>query len=214
LCTRQPLRPQEVKRMSDWAHTALSIPLRYAQSGHSLAWAALAGAPAFEEMRHYPERDVVDRKHRTRFYYHAHDSHRWQDTEHGHFHLFVDDAEAGSFLHLAALSIDALGQPQRWFTTNRWVTGERWRPAEHMWPAIRAFRVHTHGRLAPVAQWLTAMVQLFADDLAQLHHERDARLAPWLAQASPDAVLEDRRLDVLSHGPAALAPQLARLGLL
>ena len=193
------------------AQTALAVPLRYAQAGTSLAHAALAGARDFEALRHYPERDVFDAKAGTRFYYHAH---RLNDPEHGHFHLFAHGRRPGDFMHLAALSLDVKGQPTRWFTTNRWVTGERWRPAAQLLPVLRRWQVGTGGRLAPVAQWLNAMVALYADELAQLLHERDAIMAPLLqgrSRAETEAVFEDRSLDVISECPALLAPKISQL---
>lgn len=204
--------------LADWAEVALRVPLAYARRGVSLAQAALAGARRFEELRHYPARDVVDAVHGTRFYYHAHGgSQRWPGQtppEHGHFHLFWDGPETGQHVHLVALALDARGQPLRWFTTNRWVTAGRWCPADELIARLPQFRVALRGgRLAPLARWLTAMVQLFADELAQLLRARDAALRPLLRRRSAEAVLEDRRLEVLSHTDAALAPRLRRLGL-
>ena len=193
------------------AQTALAVPLRYAQAGSSLARAAQAGARDFEVLRHYPLQDVVDAAEGSRFYYHAH---RLDDPEHGHFHLFVHGRAPGEYMHLAALSLDVHGQPLRWFTTNRWVTGERWRPATELLPLLRRWRVRTGGRLAPVASWLSAMVHLFGQELAQLLDERDARMAPLLqgrSRAETEAVFEDRSLDVISECPALLAPKISQL---
>lgn len=205
------MAPPGISRLHASAQTALAVPLRYAQAGSSLAHAALAGARAFEVFRHYPERDVVDAAAGTRFYYHAH---RLDEPEHGHFHLFVHGEQPGEFMHLAALSLDVRGQPLRWFTTNRWVTGEHWRPAAQLLPRLRCWQVQTGGRLAPVARWLSAMVALYRDELAQLLRERDALLAPRLqgcSRADREALFEDRSLDVISECPALLAPKIAQL---
>jgi hypothetical protein len=204
------LMPAGAEDLQSSAHTALAVLLRYAQAGSSLAQAALGGSQAFELFRHYPARDVVDRAAGTRFYYHAH---RRDEPEHGHFHLFVDGPKEGEFAHLAALSIDVRGQPMRWFTTNRWVTGESWRPAVDMLPALGNFAVHTQGRLAPVAQWLTAMVQVFSDELATLLQARDACVEPLIACEGAETVFENRVLEVLSECPAQLPLKLAQMGL-
>lgn len=201
-----------------WAEVALRVPLAYAQRGMSLAQAALAGARRFEELRHYPARDVVDATHGTRFYYHAHGgAQRWgagAPPEHGHFHLFWDGPEPGAHVHVAALALDARGQPLRWFTTNRWVTAGRWAPAAELIARLPAFRLAARGgRLAPLARWLTAMVQLFADELAALLRARDVALEPHLRRRPAEQVWEDRTLEVLSATDAALAPRLRRLGL-
>ncbi len=205
------MAPSGMDSLHASAQTALAVPLRYAQAGSSLAYAALAGARTFEVFRHYPERDVVDAAAGTRFYYHAH---RLDEPEHGHFHLFVHGEQPGEFMHLAALSLDVNGQPLRWFTTNRWVTGEHWRPVAQLLPRLRRWQVQTGGRLAPVACWLSAMVALYRDELVQLLRERDARLAPRLqgrTRADREAVFEDRSLDVISECPALLAPKIAQL---
>ncbi|MDM7456131.1 MAG: hypothetical protein P3W97_002405 [Tepidimonas sp.] len=212
------LRSAEPTSLAGWADIALRVPLAYAQRGLSLAQAALAGAHHFEEWRHYPARDVVDTAHGTRYYYHAHGgAQRWgadAPPEHGHFHLFWDGPEPGTHVHLAALALDARGQPLRWFTTNRWVTAGRWTSAAELAPRLPAFRLAVRGgRLAPLARWLTAMVQLFADELALLLRARDAALEPQLRHRSAEQVQQDRALEVLSVADAALAPRLRRLGL-
>lgn len=208
----QPVRARQ-ELIAQWAQTAVAVPLDYASSGRSVAWAALAGSRRFECLRHYPAKDVVDRVNGTRFYYHAHGEQRWSEPEHGHFHLFADRAAADGFMHLAALSLDAQGRPLRWFATNGWVTGERWRPAPEVVPELGHFEVHAAGRMAPVARWLTAMAGLFGDQIAQLLYERDARLTQ-LANGRPlSEVWQDRAHDVLASCPANLPDQLARLGL-
>ena len=194
------------------AQTAASVQLRYAQQGSSLAQAALAGAPSFVEMRHYPKGDVSDAETGHRFYYHAH---RRDEPEHGHFHLFAfDPAHSPGFAHLAALSLDRTGQATRWFTTNQWVTGGQWMAAEDVLTKLERFSVRTQGRLAPVARWLTAMVQLFQPQLRTLLHDRDAALKRFIdAHATHDrsAVLADRAIDVLSETPAHLPTRIAEL---
>ncbi len=201
-----------------WAEQAVAIPLAYAQRGQPLALVALAGARHFEPLRHYPVRDMVDPLHGTRAYYHSHDAMaRWgnaEPAEHGHFHLFWDGAHPGTHVHLAALSLDARGQPLRWFATNRWVTAGRWVDAAALVRRLPTFQLQVRGRLAPLARWLTAMVQLFADELAALLHERDAALAAASRGRSRRSVWADRRIEVLAHTDAALAPRLQRLGLL
>ena len=200
-----------------WAEVALQVPLAYARRGQTLAQAALAGAKRFVELRHYPAHDVVDSRHATRAYYHAHDgATRWgpdEPPEHGHFHLFWDGPQPGTHVHLVALALDTRGQPLRWFTTNRWVTAGRWEPAAVLIERLPAFALQARGRWAPLARWLTAMVRLFADDLAALLQARDAALAPRTRRRPLEAVLDDRRIDILSHCSASLPARLQRLGL-
>ena len=185
--------------LQEAAWLAVSIPLDYAQRGSNLAWAALAGRPVFQPLEHHPRRDVVDRASGTRFFYHAHPVPGDAVQEHGHFHLFHEDASG--FSHLAALSLDAQGRPLRWFCTNQWVTGERWRPARRWNAALRGFQLQTHGRLAPVARWLNAMVTLYSEELDALLHERDGCLA---RAGGSRAVFNNRQMHILCSEPISL----------
>lgn len=194
------------------AHEALGIPLRYAQAGSSLAFAAMAGAGRCIELAHYPRQDVVDTLHGTRFYYHAHGARRHPGEEHGHFHLFFQGSQPEDFTHLAGISLDTQGQPIRLFTVNRWVTGEAWRPAAEVEPALARFAVQTRGRMAPVARWLTAMVRLYSPQLVQLVRRRDAVMARRSAGPGWEALCEDRRLDVVTQSRISLSRRIQQLG--
>ncbi|MFA9218673.1 MAG: hypothetical protein ACEQSK_16435, partial [Sphingomonadaceae bacterium] len=179
---------------------ALDVPLGYLAAGSNLTLAALAGARRFAPYRHYPQQDLVDTVHRTRFFYHGHPATQAAHDEHGHFHLFVEHDAPGAakdtpgFSHLVGLSLDSRGQPLRWFTTNRWVTGESWCAATRLQAMLPAIQWSSHGRLAPVARWLTAMVALFAADIALLLRQRDELLAQRAGQQALAILLEDRSL--------------------
>jgi hypothetical protein len=194
------------------AQEAVSIPLQYARAGSSLVHAAMAGATRCELLAHYPRHDVVDPQHRTRYYYHAHGSRRQPSTEHGHFHVFSHGAGAGDYVHLVGISLDAVGQPVRLFTTNRWVTGEVWRDAAEIQALLEPFHVHTQGRMAPVSRWITAMVRLYRPQIGQLLRRRDACMARRSAQGGMEALWEDRRLDVVSQCRISLVKRIQQLG--
>lgn len=195
--------------LAEAALTAVEIPLHYAQRGLGMAQLALAGAAQFETWRHYPAGDLRDRTHGTQCYYHAHGSRRSRAQEHGHFHLFVRAADGQGFHHLAALSLDALGRPLRWFTTNRWVTGERFVEAAQLLPRLAEFRLEARGRLAPLARWLQALVRLYEPQLTTLLQRRDAMLARAARRQGWEAAFEDRRLDVLSQATIDLPARVA-----
>lgn len=201
---------RDAEMLAEAALDAVQIPLHAAQRGRSMAQLALAGAARFEAWRHYPAGDARDAAHGTQFYFHAHDRARGPG-EHGHFHLFVRELLPGRFHHLAALSVDALGRPLRWFTTNGWVTGEHYLPAAALRPALQGFALAQRGRLAPLARWLQALVRLHAEEIEALLHERDARLQRAAAGRTLDAVLADRRLELLSLADIDLARRIAAL---
>lgn len=141
---------------------------------------------------HYPQGDAKDALTGCRWYYHIHAPGDRDPAEHGHFHLFLDrsffDEErplAGptgkrkgrpDVVHVAGLAIDFRGIPVRWFATNRWVTDEWLYPAEAIIARLDAFDVDATPEDLVVNQFLTAMTQLYADDLADLLVERDRRL--------------------------------------
>lgn len=182
---------------------AVSIPLDYVRRGSSLAWAALAGRPVFEVLEHHPRRDVVDRCARTRFFYHAHPVAGDARQEHGHFHIFHEDAQG--FSHLAALSLDCHGRPLRWFCTNQWVTGEHWRPASRWQAAVHGFSLQTRGRLAPVARWLNAMVSLYREELLSMLQERDEVVSRAGRSARQrEAFFNNRHVHILCSRPISL----------
>ena len=183
------------------ALTAVNVPLYYAKRGSNLALAAMSGERQGIYLAHYPAKDVIDPVHHTRFYYHCH---RQPRLEHGHFHIFVNDREPGSFMHLAALSLSAKGEPLRWFSTNAWVTGEHLQPADKVVALLATFQVQTHGRLAPISRWLSAMVQLFRPQLEQLLLRRDVLMQRQCQRQAWTALCEDRRIDVISQCNAAL----------
>src|SRR5574343_584666 len=191
------------------AMCALGIPLDYAARGTHLGLAALAGQRAFIDMAHHPRRDAVDRSSGTRFYYHAHAvlGERWP--EHGHFHLFHEAAEG--FSHLAALSMDAQDNPRAWMVTNQWVTGARWLGAADWQGLLPSFRIQVRGRLAPVARWLSAMVQLDRHELLGLLAERDAWLQRECAAGrSREDIWNDHQIHVVCQRPLALGEHVAK----
>jgi hypothetical protein len=179
----------------------------YAQRGQSLASAALAGARSFVRWSHYPQSDVDDAAHGSRFFYHAHEPHEMLAQEHGHFHVFARVTNRAmphtrvGHAHLVGISIDPQGTPLRLFTTNQWVTGEDWFDAVDMANAVQRFRAETPGRLAPVARWLTGMVQCYASDIVRLLAQRDEQLQLHAQRTHQDVsqARDDRALHILSE---------------
>lgn len=181
----------------------LAVHAHYAQRGQSLAGAALAGAAAFVRWSHYPRDDVDDGAHGTRFFYHAHEQSDMLGNEHGHFHVFTrgESDKPFRYAHLVGVSLDDRGTPLRLFTTNEWVTGEDWMPADQMTQAVHRFCVQTTGRLAPVARWLTALIQFYAHPIVSLLHARDAALQAHATRHQQDRTQaqQDRSLHIASE---------------
>ncbi len=173
----------------------------------------IANQGTFYEWDHYPDGDVFDHDSHSQHYYH---SHRPEDGEHGHFHLFIrregiparmkpapygdtEEWPTGDEIicHLAAIAMDQKGYPTHLFTTNRWVTGECWYKAPDMIELLDRFEIdHTYPSWA-ANRWITAMVALYQPQIAQLLKERDDTVDAWAENHDGD-VLEDRDLEVTS----------------
>lgn len=201
------------QRLQRAAADVAEVQWHYARHGVSLASAALAGAARLHEWAHHPQNDLIDARHGTRCFFHAHAAAERAPGEHGHFHVFAAPPAGAQpdFSHLIGISIDAGGLPTRLFTTNRWVTGEHWLPAEVLAGRLADFSLCTRGRLAPIARWVQGMVRLHADQIGALLHERDATLQA--RHADHATALDDRRLHIVSQRPVQLLARLAEVGL-
>lgn len=187
----------------------------------------LKGQGEFMELEHYPTDDVFDTETYGQYYYH---SHRGDALEHGHFHTFLraggmpagvtpvayagqepwplgDDALA----HLAAVSMDAYGEPIGLFTVNRWVCADTWYAADDVIRMSKRFKIDHAFPSWPVNRWLTAMMALYAPQLEWLLHARDAAVADWAAQHPGRDVYEDRELEITSHLPLSVESQIAAI---
>jgi hypothetical protein len=167
----------------------------------------LTGGAVPVPLAHYPDGDIYDFASHAQAYYHLH-----RRGETGHVHLFLrprgmppglapllPPPEPNSPCHLAAIGLDAAGQPTELFTTNRWVTGEAWYSAAAVTAMLPRFRLAAAGRLQPVAEFLEALVAFYAKDIADLVCQRDAAVAAW-GKAHPGVfALDDPRLEVTSR---------------
>lgn len=195
------------------AQLIVGVMSQLAARQSNLCLAALAGARSFQEWRHYPEHDAVDRQHATEFYYHAHAAKERLADEHGHFHVFSRSSRTNRFHHLAGISLNPLGMPTRLFLTNQWVTGESWVSAARIAPLVARFECQVSGRLAPVATWITAMIRVYAPEIMALHAQRQA----W-SMRGVDSVrerharLHDQRHAVIAQKKLNLPRHLAALG--
>jgi hypothetical protein len=182
------------------AETLAAIQLGYAKKGYSLAQAALCGSPRFVEWRHYPRNDVSDAKSGYEFYYHAHSADEIGFDEHGHFHVYRRDMlNQSQFTHLVGISLNKQGMPVRIFTTNQWVTGEQFQWADRVMDDVRHFDLHAKGRVAPIARWLSAFMQLFEQDIEQIVLARDLRVAQLSEKDELVSVLESRQHHILTQ---------------
>ena len=180
------------------AQELASIQMRYAESGRTLSEAALCGAREFVEWQHYPTNDLVDEVSGYEFYYHAHSADEMPNGEHGHFHVIRRDVNA--FHHLIGIALNQQGLPTRLFTTNQWVTGEVMADSKTVIKSIQGFEIVTKGRMALVAKWIGALIQLFTTEIEGLIYERDQKIAQLVAeQGNRELVLNSKKNHVLSE---------------
>ena len=186
----------------------------------------IANQGTFYEWDHYPDGDVFDHDSHSQHYYH---SHRPEEGEHGHFHLFMrreaipdrmTHRPYGStgewptgddiICHLIAIAMEPKGYPTHLFTTNRWVTGEIWYRSADVIELLDRFEIdHTYPSWA-ANRWITAMVALYQPQIAQLLIERDVVIDAW-AESHDGDVLEDRDLEVTSKVSLDIKHQIKQI---
>ena len=163
----------------------------------------------FHLNRKYPTERLRFGNDQWRAYYHSHSDQYpapWQ--EHGHFHLFYRVDETGDsavdWSHVAALSMNAEGQPVRWFTVNNWVTGDRWVEASGL---VDRIRFSTDGD-RPVSRWLACMTGFYHATIIDLLLARDQVLDVARNGESLSNALLDRNIYFLSDQAIDLKREL------
>ncbi len=180
--------------------------------------------------QHYPDKDARDAKTKSRWYYHVHAPGDRDPEEHGHFHLFLhrtqlkdglspvvlppegEDAKA-HVTHLIGLSIAHTGIPRAWFSTNRFVTNEFLYSADDMIEHMPLYDVDDTKEDKLVNRFVTAMVALYRDEIADLLRQRDARQAELVAEHGDAAYEKTSGEDVLAIIPIDLDEKISALDL-
>ncbi|AGG90866.1 hypothetical protein R2APBS1_3808 [Rhodanobacter denitrificans] len=185
----------------------------------------LLGGQVPRQWQHYPEDDSIDPDGGYQWFYHSHSPEdRPEAAEHGHFHLFArrplwsrrmqSKAERAfaaltgnpgrqvATRHLLAVGMDAKGLPVSLFTVNSWVTGDLMLSASGTARILADMHLRTgHDAIDTV---LECVVALCMDEIRMLLGARDTMLSAWKGRA----VLEDTRLEILSHQAIALDAKL------
>ena len=180
--------------------------------------------------KHYPEKDARDAKCKSRWYYHVHAPGSRDEDEHGHFHLFLhrsqlpeglepkvwppqgEDAKA-HVTHLIGLSINTVGIPRSWFTVNRFVTNEFLFPADVMIEHLPDFNVDDTQEDDLVNRFVTAMVALYREEIAELLTQRDAKQAELEAEHGEAGYEKASGVEVLSQIPIDLDAKISGMDL-
>lgn len=195
------------------AREALFCESVLAKSGDNVLLETLRGAPSVEAWAHYPPGDVFDPVSGGQWYYHCH-SPSTDVREHGHFHCFVrPEGKDGPVHHLVAAGVDPYGRLIRLFTVNRWVVGDSFLPAAPTIALIERFDMQMGRPSYLVNRWLTAILRLYREEIAELVAERDATLGVAGGMPPDPERLEDRALEVTSSRDVDLLARARALGL-
>ena len=165
--------------MSQAAEILLQCLLEMGESGSNPVLQVIAGESKIVEEVKYPKGHLHFNGTGWRAYYHCHanhsDIHQLFSAEHGHFHIFVRiDDEADKWSHLVALSMDAMGQPLRWFMVNHWVTGETWLEANQLASLMNNIPYQQQENV--LEQWLLCMLEVFKTEISGLLLTRDQQV--------------------------------------
>jgi len=212
------------------AHTVIETITQMAQEQRPLM---LRVVPEDEVhfWKHYPPKDARSASCKSRWYYHVHAPGSRDEDEHGHFHLFLhrsqlpdglepkvwppqgEDAKA-HVTHLIGLSINTIGIPRSWFSVNRFVTNEFLYPADVMIDHLPAFNVDDTKEDDLVNRFVTAMVALYREEIAELLRGRDEKQAELVAEHGEEAAYEKASgIEVLSQIPIDLDAKLSGMDL-
>ncbi len=111
-----------------------------------------------------------------RAYYHNHGKPYLRENEHGHFHIFILDktsSDTDYWRHLAALSMDNVGQARSWFCVNNWVTGGKWLSSELAQSRLLKVFRQDPGHLLAVEKWIFYMLAIYFSKIMALLEKRD-----------------------------------------
>jgi hypothetical protein len=123
-------------------------------------------------------------------------------------------ADNDEFSHLAAIAVNAAGEPVQLFTTNRWVTGETWYAAADVAAMLDRFVIDLAQPSWPLNRWVTALFALFRPQLIELVHARDETVMSFRRRRRGKVhVFEDRRLELTSTIDIDVDEQIHRVAL-
>ena len=212
------------------AQTVIETITQMAQEQRPLMLRVLPEDGESHFWKHYPKGDARDADTKSRWYYHVHAPGSRDAGEHGHFHLFLHRSQLPEGLepkvwppqgedckahvtHLVGLSIDTVGIPRAWFTVNRFVTNEFLFPADVMIDHIPDFNVDKTSEDGLVNRFVTAMVALYRDEIAELLRERDVRHEELVGEHGEKGYEKESGVEVLSQISIDLDAKISKMNL-
>ena len=195
--------------MREAAETLLQCLLDMGESNSNPVLEVISGESTVVEEVKYPKGHLHFNGTGWRAYYHTHanhsDIHHVFSAEHGHFHFFVRvDKASDTWSHLGALSMDALGQPLRWFMVNHWVTGESWVEANPLIALIENIPYQKQDSI--LEQWLLCMLYIYKAEISGLLLRRDQQ-----PNIQDEQQRQNREIYLLAEGKIDLQQKLEQI---
>jgi hypothetical protein len=186
---------------SHWSGRVFSCLQEFAAQRTNAVLLTLADVDRLESGRRYPESGLTFADNHWRTFYHCHEADSQHPDEHGHFHIFTDTGKQ-TWAHVAALGIDASGQPLQWFAVNRWVTDGPWLERAEFLHQLDTTSDREDDPLT--GRWLFGLLQLYRSNLSDLLAQRDAQIRLHTKVQDRAAVLEDPEIYTLAAQPIEL----------
>lgn len=203
------VKKKHSKNLSDhkfyWCSKLYLLMRHMAKLNTNAVMKVLANVENVEAECRYPESGLMFSDKKWRVFYHCHESVSKHPDEHGHFHLFTDIGD-NNWAHVAGLSIDAEGQPLKWFLTNRWVTDGEWLTRDKFIEQLLSLVLSVDDDM--VGNWLCILLHLYSDALFMLYDERDKKVEQSLQGRSRKETLDDRDIYELAASPVNLQAML------
>lgn len=147
-----------------------------------------------------------------RAYYHNHAKPYVRENEHGHFHIFISDKpsqDLKQWQHLAALSVDSMGQAQSWLCVNNWVTAGKWLTTDMAKSNLLNLFQQDTGKLNPVEKWIFYMLAVYFSKLLDLLEARDSMVESLATADKLKKLFKDRSIYDLAEMPVDVLADLS-----
>jgi len=180
-----------------------------ATAQHGSVLQCLIQGQTVQAYEHYPSDNVIDHESGSQYFYH---SHRAEDSEHGHLHLFwhadargrrtrrehVQASTHWAPTHLLAIGLASNGLPTSLFTSNQWVTGGYWFDAARTLKMLSRFALSETGPYAPVNRFINGLLVQYKNEIEQLLTARDNEVTELLKKHQWQALQEKEQAEILS----------------
>ncbi len=186
--------------------------LDFGQIQSSPVLAILPEPDTIEQGIKYPAGNLLFAGNELRAYYHNHREPYVRSNEHGHFHVFItsgSEQDAAAWSHVAALSVDSMGQPQSWFCVNNLVTSGTWLASDRIEALLQQRLQPNSASFTLVERWIFYMLAVYYRKILSLLAARDEKLYELAGTDDIATVLNNRSVYDLAESSIDLLDDLA-----